>query len=80
MISPLSRGIILRRIAGVRQTAVLPLALPGDDVTPQKFVAFWCDGKRRLVFARMSGMEPSCRWTITRSSSTARAERMRVSR
>jgi ureidoglycolate lyase len=27
---------------------VVPLALPGDDVTPEKFVAFWCDGKRGL--------------------------------
>jgi ureidoglycolate lyase len=24
---------------------VVPLALPGDDVTPQKFVSFWCDGR-----------------------------------
>jgi len=23
---------------------VVPLALPGDDVTPEKFVTFWCDG------------------------------------
>jgi ureidoglycolate lyase len=27
---------------------VVPLALPGDDVTPQKFVSFWCDGRRGL--------------------------------
>ncbi len=26
----------------------IPLALPGDDVTPQKFVSFWCDGGRGL--------------------------------
>jgi len=25
-----------------------PLALPGDDVTPEKFVAFWCDGSQGL--------------------------------
>jgi hypothetical protein len=25
---------------------VVPLALPGDDVTPEKFVAFWCDGSK----------------------------------
>jgi ureidoglycolate lyase len=23
---------------------VVPLALPGDDVTPERFVTFWCDG------------------------------------
>jgi len=22
----------------------VPLALPGDDVTPERFVTFWCDG------------------------------------
>lgn len=27
---------------------LLPLALPGDDVKPQDFVAFWCDGTRGL--------------------------------
>jgi ureidoglycolate lyase len=27
---------------------VIPLALPGDDVTPDKFVSFWCDGSRGL--------------------------------
>ena len=27
---------------------VVPLALPGDDVTPQSFVSFWCDGSRGL--------------------------------
>jgi ureidoglycolate lyase len=26
------------------QSFVVPLALPGDDVTPEKFVSFWCDG------------------------------------
>jgi ureidoglycolate lyase len=30
------------------QSFVIPLALPGDDVTPQKFVTFWCDGGRGL--------------------------------
>ena len=30
------------------QSFVVPLALPGDDVTPEKFVTFWCDGKRGL--------------------------------
>jgi hypothetical protein len=25
---------------------VVPLALPGDDVMPENFVAFWCDGTR----------------------------------
>jgi ureidoglycolate lyase len=27
---------------------VVPLALPGDDVTPEKFITFWCDGRRGL--------------------------------
>jgi hypothetical protein len=30
------------------QTFVVPLALPGDDVTPGKFVTFWCDGRSAL--------------------------------
>lgn len=30
------------------QSFVVPLALPGDDVTPGKFVSFWCDGRRAL--------------------------------
>lgn len=31
-----------------RQSFVVPLALPGDDVTPESFVTFWCDGSRAL--------------------------------
>jgi ureidoglycolate lyase len=31
-----------------RQSFVVPLALPGDDVTPDRFVTFWCDGSRAL--------------------------------
>jgi hypothetical protein len=27
---------------------VVPLALPGDDVTPERFTTFWCDGTRGL--------------------------------
>jgi ureidoglycolate lyase len=30
------------------QSFVVPLALPGDDVTPEKFVTFRCDGNRGL--------------------------------
>ena len=30
------------------QAFVIPLALPGDDVTPERFVSFWCDGTRGL--------------------------------
>jgi ureidoglycolate lyase len=30
------------------QSFVVPLALPGDDVTPERFVTFWCDGRRGL--------------------------------
>ncbi len=27
---------------------VVPVALPGDDLTPEKVVAFWCDGSKGL--------------------------------
>ncbi|MEM7209111.1 MAG: ureidoglycolate lyase [Pseudomonadota bacterium] len=27
---------------------VVPVALPGDDLTPEKVIAFWCDGTRGL--------------------------------
>ena len=30
------------------QAFVVPLAMPGDDVTPERFVAFYCDGSRGL--------------------------------
>ena len=30
------------------QSFVVPLALPGDDVTPEKFTSFWCDGGQAL--------------------------------
>lgn len=30
------------------QSFVVPLALPGDDVTPDKFTAFYCDGSQGL--------------------------------
>jgi ureidoglycolate lyase len=30
------------------QSFVVPLALPGDDVSPESFVTFWCDGSRGL--------------------------------
>jgi len=30
------------------ESFVVPLALPGDDVTPEKFVTFWCDGRSGL--------------------------------
>ena len=31
-----------------KQSFVVPVALPGDDLTPDKVVAFWCDGSRGL--------------------------------
>ncbi|UCH74882.1 MAG: ureidoglycolate lyase [Rhodospirillales bacterium] len=31
-----------------RTPFVVPLALPGDDLAPDKVVAFWCDGARGL--------------------------------
>lgn len=31
-----------------RKPFVVPLALPGDDLSPEKVVAFWCDGSRGL--------------------------------
>ncbi len=30
------------------QPFVVPVALPGDDLTPEKVVAFWCDGSQGL--------------------------------
>ncbi len=27
---------------------IVPVALPGDDLSPEKVVAFWCDGSRSL--------------------------------
>ena len=30
------------------ESFVVPLALPGDDVAPDKFTAFWCNGKSGL--------------------------------
>ncbi|WP_219821528.1 ureidoglycolate lyase [Sneathiella aquimaris] len=30
------------------QPFVVPLALPGDDISPDKVVAFWCDGSQGL--------------------------------
>lgn len=31
-----------------KQPFVVPVALPGDDLTPEKVVAFWCDGTKGL--------------------------------
>lgn len=31
-----------------RKPFVVPVALPGDDLTPDKVVAFWCDGSKGL--------------------------------
>ena len=30
------------------ESFAVPLALPGDDVTPERFVSFWCDGTKGL--------------------------------
>jgi ureidoglycolate lyase len=30
------------------ESFIVPLALPGDDVTPQQFKSFWCDGSSGL--------------------------------
>ena len=30
------------------ESFVVPLALPGDDVTPERFTTFWCDGSRGI--------------------------------
>jgi ureidoglycolate lyase len=30
------------------QSFVVPLALPGDDVAPERCITFWCDGSRGL--------------------------------
>ena len=31
-----------------QKSFVVPVALPGDDLTPQQVIAFWCDGSRGL--------------------------------
>jgi hypothetical protein len=33
------------------ESFVVPLAPPGDDVTPEAFTSFWCDGARGLYIA-----------------------------
>ena len=30
------------------QSFAVPLAMPGDDVAPEQFVSFWCDGSQGL--------------------------------
>jgi len=39
-------GQLFYPLAG--QSFLVPLALPGDDVTPDRFVTFFCDGSRGL--------------------------------
>jgi ureidoglycolate lyase len=39
-------GQMIWPLAG--QSFVVALALPGDDVTPERFTSFWCDGRRGL--------------------------------
>jgi ureidoglycolate lyase len=34
------------------QSFALPLAMPGDDVAPERFVSFWCDGSHGLYIHR----------------------------
>ena len=59
---------------------VVPLALPGDDVTPQKFITFWCDGLAWICMSTPTcGMARWCRTPTRRSSSTARDACMRAS-
>ena len=56
------------------ESFVVPLALPGDDVTPEKFTTFWCDGSRgRHTSIRTFRTVQSCRSTIMLNCSTARA-------
>jgi hypothetical protein len=62
------------------QGFVVPLALPGDDVTPDRFVTFFCDGRCGLICIRTSGTERSCRSTMRRSFWTARVASTRASR
>lgn len=35
-------------IRWTKKQFVIPLALPGDDLAPEKVVAFWCDGSQGL--------------------------------
>ena len=43
------------------ESFVVPLALPGDDVTPEKFVSFWCDGAADSTSIPISGTARWCR-------------------
>ena len=62
------------------ESFVVPLALPGDDVTPERFRTFWCDGSRGLYIHPnvWHGAFVPCR--ITRSFSTAQGECTRAYR
>ena len=55
------------------ESFVVPLALPGDDVTPEQFVTFWCDGRRGLYIHPKIGKGRSCRSTTMPSFWTDRA-------
>src|SRR5204863_9494479 len=52
---------------------VVPLALPGDDVTPERFITFWCNGSRGLYIHPNVWHGASCPSTIMPSFWTARA-------
>ena len=55
------------------ESFVVPLALPGDDVTPEQFITFLCDGSRGPTSIRTSGTGLSYRSTTMPSSWTDRA-------
>jgi hypothetical protein len=44
-----------------RSPFIVPLALPGDDLTPDKFVGFYCDGSKGLYSIPASGIRRPCR-------------------
>ena len=58
---------------------VVPLALPGDDLSPEKIVAFWCDGTRGFIFIPMFGTREFSRLVTGRGFLTGRAGCMPVS-
>jgi hypothetical protein len=57
----------------------VPLALPGDDIVPEKFVCFRFDGQRASISNRTTGMEAYSRLRRRSGSSTSRAPFMRAS-
>ena len=58
------------------QPFVVPVALPGDDITPEKIIAFWCDGSKGLYIRPNIWHEGIFPVKTNKNFSTARAVSM----